>query len=129
MNYDYQNIDKNNQSPFPYGVSEVVTFPRSELAHVDISAQNIGDKKSPKTRTRIYIRLRTDSYFYVWFENNEQALEAMKVVYDNTSSTSSRVAVIIANGNDKDDYRIRRDYIVDTGSTLYYEAIRQLKLG
>lgn len=125
MNYDYNNIDKDNQSPFPYGVKEVVTFSRSELDHVDISVQSLGDKKNPKARTNIYIRLRTDSYFYAWFENNEQALEAMKAIYDNTSS---RVAVIITNGNDKDDYRIRRDYIVDTGSALYYEAIRQLKI-
>lgn len=126
MNYDYQNIDNSQASPlFPYGVGEVVTFSRSELAHVDISVQNLGDKKNPKARTHIYIRLRTDSYFYAWFENNEQALEAMKAIYDNTSS---RVAVIITNGNDKDDYRIRRDYIVDVGSTLYYEAIRQLKI-
>jgi hypothetical protein len=49
----------------------------------------------------------------------------MKAVYNNTSS---RVAVINANGNDKDDYRIRRDYIVDTGSELYYEALRNLSI-
>lgn len=123
MNYDYQNIDNTKNPKFPYGVNEVITFSRSDIAHVDISAQNIGDKKRPKTRTRIYIRLRTDSYSYAWFENNEQAVEAMKAIYSNTSS---RVAVINTKGGDKDDSRIRRDYIVDTGSELYYEALRNL---
>lgn len=123
MNYDYQNIDNAKNPKFPYGVDEVITFSRSDIAHVDISAQNIGDKKRPKARVRIYIRLRTDSYFYAWFENNEQAVEAMKAIHNNTSS---RVAVINTNGGDKDDCRIRRDYIVDTGSELYYEALRNL---
>lgn len=123
MNYDYQNIDNTKNPKFPYGVDEVITFSRSDIAHVDISAQNIGDKKRPKARVRIYIRLRTDSYYYAWFENNEQAVEAMKAIYNNTSS---RVVVINTKGNDKDDYRIRRDYIVDTGSELYYEALRNL---
>jgi hypothetical protein len=125
MNYNYESINNVKNPRFPYGVKEIITFSRSELAHVDISAQNIGDKKNPKARVRIYIRLRTDSYFYAWFENNEQAVEAMKAIYNNTSS---RVAVINANGNDKDDYRIRRDYIVDTGSELYYEALRNLSI-
>ena len=125
MNYDYQNIGNIKNPKFPYGVDEVITFSRSDIAHVDISAQNVGDKKRPKARTRIYIRLRTDSYVYAWFENNEQAVEAMKAVYNNTSS---RVAVINTKGGDEDDSRIRRDYIVDAGSELYYEALRNLTI-
>lgn len=125
MNYNYENIDNITNSPFPYGVNEVITFSRSDIAHVDISVQNLGDKKNPKVRIRIYIRLRTDSYFYAWFENGEQAVEAMKKVYSNTSS---RIAVVNTNGNDKDDSRIRRDYIVDAGSELYYEALRNIRI-
>ena len=125
MNYDYQNINNSQTSPFPYGVNEIITFSPSDIAHVDISAQNIGDKKDPKVKIRIYIRLRTDCYLYAWFENDEQAIDAMKAI---DKTTSSRIAVITTNGNDKNDCRDRRDYIVEVGSTLYYEAIKQLKI-
>ena len=125
MNYDYENINNYKTPRFPYGVNEVITFSRSEIAHVDISVQNIGDKKRPKDRIRIYIRLRTDSYFYAWFENKEQAIDAMKII---DKTTSSRIALINTNGNDEDDCRIRRDYIVEVGSEPYYEAIEQLKI-
>lgn len=125
MNYDYNNIDKDNQSPFPYGVNEVVTFSRSELAHVDISIHRVGDKKALVDRPRIYVRLNTGSYFYAWFEDREQAIEAMKAIY---AETNGRIAIIKVHGGNKDHSEIRRDYITNVGSSLYYEAIRKLEV-
>lgn len=125
MNYDYQNIDKNNQSPFPYGVNEIITFSRTELAHVDISVHRVGDKRALTDRPRIYIRLKTGSYFYAWFEDREQVIKAMKVIY---SETDDRIAVIKTHGGNKDHPEIRRDYITNVGSSRYCEAIRQLEV-
>ena len=124
MNYDYQNINNSQTPPFPYGVNEIITFSPSDIVYVDVNIQDIGDKKTPKIRIRIFIRLRTDSYFYAWFENKEQVIDAMKTI---DKTTSSRIAVINTNGNDKNDCRDRRDYIVEVGSALYYEAIKQLR--
>lgn len=124
MNYDYNEINKEVNNNFPYGIREINTFQRSDILKICISSITYEkDKYTSERRPYIGVKLRSGDYFYAYFENNEQLSEAMKNI--NYSICGNKLVIINAKGNAKDT-RIRRDYVTEVGTTLYYEALKEI---
>lgn len=125
MNYDYNEINKEVNNNFPYGIRGINTFQRSDILNIHISSiTHEKDKYTSERRPYVGIKLRSGDYFYAYFENNEQLSEAMKNI--NNSICGQKLVIIEAGGNNPRDRRIRRDYITEVGTTLYYEALKEI---
>lgn len=124
MNYDYKGIDENKaKEHFPYGVKTVTVIERDRIQRMEVGTQKIDDEKDSPTLLYIYVRMIEGSYEYLWFENTEQAGNALEVF----ANGDSKLALIKSKPrNEQIDYRIRRDYIVEANSTVYHEAISRL---
>lgn len=125
MNYDYNEINKEANVLFPYGIKEIHTFQRSDILYIYISSiTHEKDKYTSEKRPCVGIKLRSGDYFYAYFENNDQLSEVMKFI-DN-SICGQKLVIIEARGNNPRDRRIRRDYITEVGTPLYYEALKEI---
>ena len=123
MNYNYENIDLQT---FPYGVKKIRTFSRKDLAYTEVTVEDVGTSKLAQPRVCIEFVLYTKNSFLAWFENNEQAKEALALV-NNRLAVSTHLAIITCHGKDGEDPRFYRDYITEVNTKLYYDAIDALK--